>query len=90
MRQRVMRIRNSDFGIGSIRLFAADHEGDHSREIGLEGQDLQVEHQLRVFLECGGHAGRPRQRRQVSRTFMLGDLDAPFNVTNRIEVFGNL
>ena len=51
VRQRVMRIRNSDLGVRPIRFFAAHHERNHSREIGLEGEDLQIEHQLRMFFE---------------------------------------
>ena len=90
MGQRVVCVGNSDFRVRSIRLFAADHESNHPREIGLEGQNLQVKHQPGVFLECGGNAGRSRQRWQISGAFLFRDLDATLNITNGVEILGNL
>src|SRR5262249_45868283 len=90
MSHRVMRVRDSDFGVRPIRLFAADHERNHPSEIGLEGQNLQVIHQPGVFLECGRDAVRPGQRWQISRAFLFPDLNATLDITNGIEILGKL
>src|SRR5262245_14541706 len=90
MSQWMMRVRNSDFGIRSIRFFATNHERNHPREIGLEGQNLQVIHQPGVFLECGRDTVRPGQRRQISRAFLFSDLNATLDITNGIEILAKL
>jgi len=90
MCERVVCVRNSDFRVRAVRLLAAHHEGNHPGEIRLEGQNLQVKHQPGVFLEGRRDAGGPRQRRQSPGTFLFADLDAPLDITNGIEVFGNL
>ena len=48
MRQRMVRIGNADFGIGAHAAFAAEHHGRDARQVGLERDRLQIEHQLHV------------------------------------------
>ena len=52
------------------------------------GQHLQVEHQLGVVFKRGGHAGRLGHDRRFPRALRFGLLDARFNVTDAIEIFG--
>ena len=56
MREGVMRIGHADLGVGPVAGLARQLEGDDAGDIGLEGQDLQVEHQAGVVGVGGGHA----------------------------------
>ena len=49
MRQRMVRIRDSDVLVGSHATLAADDERDHPRQVRLKRQDLKVEHEFGVF-----------------------------------------
>ena len=49
-------VADADFGIGAIALFAGELEGDDAGDVGLEGEDLQVEHELGVIGKGGGDA----------------------------------
>ena len=89
VRHRVVRPGQSNLGVRTIDGFSRHHERSDARDIGLEGEHLQVEHQLGVFLEGLGHAdwtiwdleidvGRLRRR------------DALFHVANRTEILAEL
>ena len=48
MRQRMVRIGYADFGIRANAAFPAEHHGGNARQIGLERNRLQIEHQLHI------------------------------------------
>jgi hypothetical protein len=58
MRDRMMRIRHADLGIGAAAELAADHERRDPGNVALIREPLQVEHQPGVLLEGIGHPGR--------------------------------
>src|SRR5579864_5614529 len=76
--------------IGASALFLADHKRDHAREIGLERQELQVEHQRQVVFENRWRALRLLDRRQLNAALFLSLLDAAFDVANRLRIFVHL
>ena len=86
VRDGVVRVRDADGRIGPVAQLAADQEGDDARDVGLPGEELQVEHQIDVLLEgvrdAEGH-GEIGRRLQVAP---LRALDAALHVPDRIEV----
>ena len=84
MRQRMVRFGHADLRIGPRALFLAEHERDDARQVGLERQQLQVEHQREVILEDRRHALRLIDGRQLDVALLLGSLDAPLDVANRL------
>ena len=90
VRDGVVRLRDPDLGVGAHALLAADQEGADAGQVGLPGDQHQVEHQVGVLLEVGGDAGRLLDLRQPAAALRLGDLDAPLDVADRIEVPGQL
>ena len=48
--QRVMRIGDAGLGgVGAVAGLAGELESDDARDVALEGEDLEVEHELRVI-----------------------------------------
>jgi len=47
--ERMMRVRNSDLGVGSDAAFTPQHHGGDAGDVRLEGDRLEVEHQLHVL-----------------------------------------
>ena len=90
VRQRMVRLDDPDLRVRAVTDLAADHERDDPRQVGLQRQDLQIEHQLGMLLERGRHAQRPFDRRQLPRILRRGLLNAPFDIPYRIEIFGEL
>src|SRR5439155_2006515 len=91
MRKRMMRIRNADLGVSSIAGFARELERDDARDITLQRQDLQVEHQSRVVGVGGRHAHRPVEIRQrIVRRIGLGLLNTAFDLPDGFEVVAYL
>ena len=90
VRRRVVRLRHADLRVGAATVLAADHEADDAGQVGLVGQHLQVEHQLRVLVEGGGNPQRRRDLRQLLIDLRLGLLDAALDVAHRLEVFAEL
>ena len=90
MRQRMVRLGHADLRIRPRALFLADHERDDARQIRLERQQLQVEHQRQVILEDRRHALRLIHRRQLDVALLLGPLDAPLDVADRLGVLVDL
>ena len=58
VRQRVVRIGDADLRIGAIAGLARELERDDARDVALQREHLQVEHQLRVIGIRGRHADR--------------------------------
>ena len=90
VRRRVVRLGHPDLGIGAAAVLAADHEADDPRQVRLPSQHLQVEHQLRVLVERGGHPQRGRDVGQRLVDLGLGLLDAALDVAHRVEVLAEL
>ena len=89
VRDRMMRVGHADLRIGAAAELAAHHERDDARQVALVREHLQVEHQLRVLVEaCAGTPGRLIDDGQLSRVLLLGVLDAPLDVANRLEILG--
>jgi hypothetical protein len=83
MRRRMERFRDPELRERPVADLARHHERRDARDVGLEGDRHQVEHQLRVLLVVVGNAGRRRRhiefgfdawrsaswmRRSISRT----------------------
>ena len=76
-----------DLRIGPLADLARHHEREDAREIGLEGQRQQIEHQPDVLLERLGHADRRvTRRRQLGLGLLLGRLDPPLDFADVIEI----
>jgi hypothetical protein len=59
MRQAVMPFGDADLRIGAEIQLATEHESRHARDVGLERQPLQLEHQRDVMVESLRDADRP-------------------------------
>src|SRR2546429_416049 len=83
----MMRIGDADVRIGSIALLARELECDDAGDIGLKGENLQVEHELRVVGEDRGDPYRPIEVwGLVFRYGFLGAFDLTLNLTNTVEI----
>src|SRR5262245_12120642 len=83
----MVRIRDADLGIGTIVLLARQLECDDARDIRLERQNLQIEHELRVVGKLRGDSYRPIDIAQLwiqRRT--LRTLDLALDFTNAVEI----
>src|SRR6185295_3069756 len=78
----MVRVRDADLRIRTIALLARELECDDARDIRLKGQNLQVEHELRVVGERRGNTHRPIEiGRLVVRHRLLGTLDLTLHLT---------
>ena len=74
-------------GPGVFALLACQLKSDDAREIGLKGENLQVEHQLRMVGEgCGNTHGPLDIGRIVVFYGLFGALDLTLHLSNTIEV----
>ena len=90
MAERVVRLGDADLRVGHAALLAADHERDDPRHVRLIGEDHQVEHEPRVLLVGQRNARRRRDRRQLAVGLLLGELDAPLDAADGLEVLVEL
>ena len=87
MARGMVRVGHADFRVRAIALLARQLECDYPRNVRLKGEDLQVEHQLRVVGECCGNPHRPVQiRRLVLRDRFLAPLDLSLHLPYAIEI----
>ncbi len=88
MRRRMEALRDAALRVDPARRVAAHLEREHARDVGLEGQRLQVEHQLDVLVERVGHArGRAGQFAGFARVVAgLDALDAPLDLAHVLEI----
>src|SRR5262249_5618441 len=87
VRDRVVRIRNAELRIRAAAQLPAYHERYYAREVGLIGQYLQVEHQLRMVFELRRDTGWLPNRRELEVALLFGLLDTTLDVTNSFEIF---
>ena len=90
VRQRMVRVRDADLRIRAAADFAREHEGADAGQVGLVGQRQQVHHQLGVLAVVARHADRLIDDRQLPGALLLGHLDAPLGVADRLEVLVEL
>ena len=86
VRYRVMRLWDADLGIGANAFFTADQERADASQIGLIGNQHEVEHDVGVFFEVSGNTSRLGDHRQVTISLTLGNLDSPLDVAHGIQV----
>src|SRR5258705_3604993 len=87
MTGRMVRVRDADLRIRTIALLARELERNDARDIRLKGQNLQVEHELRVVGERRGNAHRPIEiGRFVVRHRLLAPLDLALHLAYAIEI----
>src|SRR5262249_32599142 len=87
MANRVMRVRNSNLGIGTIALLARELERDDTRDVGLKRQNLQVEHDLGVVRERRGNAYRSFEvRRLIVSHGFLASRDLTLHLAYALEI----
>src|SRR5882672_1956986 len=83
----MVRVRDADLRIRAIALLARELECDDSRDIRLKGQNLQVEHELRVVGEHRGDPYRPIEVGQLVVLYrLLGAIDLTLHLTNAVEI----
>ena len=91
VRQTVVGVGNAQLGIGPRADLARHHERDDPGHVGLQREHLQVEHQPRMLGErIRDAAGGPGQLGQLDVALRLGELNAPLDVTDRVEVLVHL
>ena len=90
MRQRMMRIRNASLRIGPVAGFARKLEGNHARDIALQRQHLEIEHQSSVVRVGGGNTDRPIQIRQrVVLGIGFRPLNAALHLADRFKILAH-
>src|SRR5439155_25370134 len=83
----MVRVGHADLRIRAIALLARELKRDDAREIRLERQNLQIEHELRVIGERGGNAHRPIEvGHRVLHRRGLGTLDLSLDLANAVEI----
>ena len=79
----MVRIRHAKLGIRLGGELRGHHEADDTGEVGLIGNDLQIEHQLDVLFKGRRDASqRPLHHRQLTVDIGLGSQDASLDVPN--------
>src|SRR5690606_26062048 len=91
MRQGMVRLADADLGIGAVARLARELKRDDARDVRLEGERLEVDHELRVIDVRCGHAARAIEVdiRELRR-FRLGLLDPALHLADRLEVLADL
>ena len=90
VRQRVVRLGNADFRVGTVAGFTSKLKRDDSSDITLQRENLQVEHQLRVFgIRSGDTNGTIEIRQRLVLCVRFRLLDSPFNFPHAGEVVIN-
>ena len=91
MRDGVVPVGDADLAVRPVAAGAAQHERDHARHVGLEGDHLQVHHQLGVIFERFRRGTGTLHRRNLHLgALLLGLLDAPLDIADRFQVFAEL
>ena len=81
------RVGHADFRIGSVAGFASELERNDARDIALQRQHLQVEHQSRVVGISRRHTDGPIQIRQrIVLRVGFGFLNAAFDFADGFKI----
>ncbi|MNC86962.1 hypothetical protein D3C83_26530 [compost metagenome] len=86
MRQVVERVADAGLRKDRAAQLAGDHQRGDAGDVRLQRDDLQVHHQLQMFLERGRHADRQLRQREVGARGRLGALDATLDLAYILEV----
>src|SRR5215203_5422434 len=90
MRHGMMRLWHADVWVGSGARFTGQLERDDPSDVSLEGQHLQIEHQLDVLFPDRWNAGGSIEIRQRGCVAQLGALNAALDLTDRIQILPDL
>ena len=85
-----VRIRDTNLAVGALACLASVHEGDDAREIGLQGQNLQVEHHLGVIGKFYGNASRLFDDADEFFVFPFSTFDVAFEFPNGEQILIHL
>src|SRR5262245_37613258 len=87
MAGRMVRVRDADLRIRTVVLLARELEFDDARDVRLKGENLQVEHELRVIGELRGDSYRPVDvgHLRILRS-AFGTLDLSLHLANTIQI----
>src|SRR3974390_1118135 len=72
--------------MGSSVLLAPDEECSNASQVGLIGDQHEVEHNTCVVFEFGGNARRLSNYRKFTVSLALGNLDSPLYVAHGIQI----
>ena len=86
VRQRMEGIRDADEVVRLVADLGGHHEGRHAREVALECQRDEIEHQLQVLIEIARNAGRRVRQVDLRRVTPRKLLHAPLDLAHRLEV----
>ena len=90
VRSGMMLIRHADVRIRPVADLARENHAEDARRVGLEREQLQVEHELRVVVERRGDAERPLRQLHVAVRFGFRRADALLDLAHGIQVLGQL
>ena len=81
-------LRDAALRIDAARRVAAHLEREHARDVRLERERLQIEHQLDVLVERVGHAGRRAGQlaRLAAHVARFDLLNAPLDLAHVFEI----
>ena len=77
---------NAQVGVGAHAGFVIHRERDHARDVGLERERHQVEHQLEILGDVVGRADRRIRNHQLGVVRLLGHLHAALDLANGVEI----
>ena len=86
MRQRMEPFGDAEVRVGPHARFAIHRERDDARDVGLERQRHQVEHQLEVLGDVVRRADRRVRNIQPRHVLLRRHLHAPLDLADRVEV----
>src|SRR5438128_316670 len=85
MREGMVRFRDANFGTGAKTEFANHEKRCYARQIALEGQRQEIEHQRRVVGKrrwCGSGLD---DHRELAADLLLRFLNPPLDVTDSVQ-----
>ena len=86
MRQRMEPFGNTQVGVGAHAGFVIHRERDHARDVGLERERHQIEHQLEILGDIVRRADRRIRNHEFGVVRLLGHLHAAFDLANGVEI----
>src|SRR6185436_18876827 len=90
VRSGMVRIGDADFRVRPRARFARELKRDHTSDVALERQHLQVKQQLYVIAVGGRYSERAVEVRQgILRGMLLRLLDTPLDFAHRVEILAH-